>query len=74
MQDQETPIMPLITRIDERDYCISLLILLIGFFFFLRQYLLIGYLDVNWDSSIIFDLLKEGFYNEMFCIFITAPN
>lgn len=66
-------------RWDIRFYCISLLILLIRFcllredfaklFFFLslifRQYLLIGYLDVNWDSPIIFGLLKEGFYNEM---------
>jgi hypothetical protein len=31
----------------------------------LGNILLIGYLDVNWDNSIIFGLLKEGFYNEI---------
>jgi hypothetical protein len=31
--------------------------------------LLIGYLDVDWDSSIIFGLLKEGFYNEVVIFF-----
>jgi hypothetical protein len=47
----------------EGRFCLS------GIFSVFRQYLLIGYLDVNWDSSIIFGLLKEGFYNEVVIFF-----